>query len=154
MIEVRAQHPVGTNRDPDPVIGSFAESEWCELVQLARRYGFDPPSVETHFPRPYDRPVELDADASRDLYEAISAVHNDEAVPYATTGEESTETSGSGTVRLPGEEPEEAAIIREAPDEHPDLHVGKVQVKRLLSCAQIGAGHGGLQIRRVRDREE
>jgi hypothetical protein len=153
MIKIKPQHPVLTSGDSDPTIGFFADSEWWNLVELARRYGFDPPNVEVHFPRPYDHPVEVNADVSQDLYEAISAVYKDEAVPYAATWEESNETSSTGIAQFPGEEPEEASIVREAPHEHPELHVGKVQVKRLMHCAQIGSERGGLVIWRTRDED-
>jgi hypothetical protein len=99
MIEVRPLNPVQTVSDRDPLIASFADSEWWDLLKLARRYGFEPPDIQIHYPRPYDHPVELDAETSRGLWEAISAVYNDAAVPYATTWEESNTTTFFGRRR-------------------------------------------------------
>src|SRR5215210_9462021 len=118
MIEIRPINPVQTAQGHNTVIGVFADSEWWNLVELTRRYGFDLPDVEVHYPRPYNHPVELGVDVTQRLYEAISAVWNDEAVPYALTWEESNETSSFGVAELPGEEPEEANISREAAHEH------------------------------------
>ena len=153
MIEVRPLNPVQTVSDRDPLIASFADSEWWNLLKLARRYGFEPPDIQIHYPRPYDHPVELDAETSRGLWEAISAVYNDAAVPYATTWEESNTTTFFGRLEVEGVEPEEAYVSREVPNAHPKLHVGKLQVKQLMECVEIGAEHDGIEIRRVRDED-
>ena len=152
MIEVRALNPEQAVEDRDPLIGTFADSEWWDLLELTRRYGFDLPNVEIHYPRPYDHPVEIDAETSRSLWEMISAVDNDDVVPHSTSREERTDTtSQGGGVEFPCTEPEETYVSRESAHQHPELHVGKLQVKQLLSCAQIGAEHDGIEIRRVRD---
>jgi hypothetical protein len=153
MIEVRPLNSVRTAGDRDPIIATFADSEWWDLLELARRYGFEPPSIEIHYPRPYGHPVQIDAQTSQDLWESMSAVYNDDAVPYATTWEESTETSSYGRVEIPGAKPEDAHISREAAHEHPEFHVGKVQVERLVACAEIGAEQGGIEIMRLKDED-
>lgn len=153
MIEVRPLNPALTVGDRDPLIYIFADSEWWNLIELSRRYGFEPPDKQIHFPRPYDHPVEIDTETSQRLWEAISAVYNDDAVPYALTWEESNATSFHGRVEQPGIEPEEAYVMREVPHEHPELHIGKLQVKQLMGCAQIGAEQGGIEVRRVRDED-
>ncbi|MDP9458460.1 MAG: hypothetical protein CYG60_20100 [Actinobacteria bacterium] len=125
MIEVRPLNPVRTTINSDPLIGRFADSEWWNLIELARRHGFEPPNIQIHFPRPYDHPVELDTEASQGLWEAISAVYNDDVVPYASTWKESNATSSSGRAELPNRPPEEGQVMRESPHEHPELHVGR-----------------------------
>ncbi len=73
-------------------------------------------------------------------------------VPHSTSREEGTDSaSQGGGVEFPCADPEETSVSRESAHQHPELHVGKLQVKQLLSCAQIGAEHGGIEIRRVRD---
>ncbi len=152
MIDVRPLNPVEVVNNPATSIGSFEDSEWWDLIKLARDYGFEPDDIQMHFPLPYDQPVRIEGQAARGLYEAVSALSNDDVVPYAATWDESNETGGFGTVYLPGREPQEAYVLREAPHEHPEMHVGKVQLRRLLACAQIAAEHGGIEIRRVEDR--
>lgn len=153
MIEVRHLNPVQNVGQQDPLIASFADSEWWNLIQLARQYGFELPETQVQYPRPYDYPVEIDAETSRRLYEAISDVYKDDRVPYAVTWEESNTTSLSGTVDLPGMEPEEAHVSREAAHADPEFHVGKLQVKQLMDCAELGAERGGIEIRRARDED-
>ena len=156
MMEVRPLNPVATFGERDTLIGVFADSEWWNLLELARRYGFDPlnpTAVLVQYPRPFDHPVEIDADASRDLWRAVSAMWKDGAVPYATTWEASNETSSFGTVDLPGAAPEEAHISRETAHQYPEFHVGRAELKRLVDCAGIGARSDGLEIRRVRDED-
>jgi hypothetical protein len=151
MIEVRPLNAAQTVEGRDPLIGTFSDPEWWDLLELTRRYGFDLPHVEIQYPRHYEHPVEIDAETSRSLWEMISAVYNDDVVPYSTTWEERTEPTSEGGVEFPCEEPEETSTSRESAHEHPELHVGKLQVKQLLNCAQIGAEQGGIEIRRVRD---
>jgi hypothetical protein len=98
-----------------------------------------------------DHPVGLDVYASQDLWRAVSAVLEDDAVPYASTWEASNETSSFGAVDLPSEAPEEAHVYRETAHEYPEFHVGRVKLKRLIDCTEIGAQSGGIEIRRVRN---
>lgn len=156
VIEIRPLNPVTVAGRSEARIGVFADSEWWNLLELARRYGFDPPdptAVLVQYPRPFDHPVEIDAEASRDLWRAVSAVWKDEAVPYATTWEASNETSSFGTVDLPGVAPEGAHVGRETAHQYPEFHVGRAELKRLVDCAGIGARSGGIEIRRVRDED-
>jgi hypothetical protein len=113
MIEIRPLNPVHSVGDPDPLIGTFPDSVWQDLIELAQRYGFEPPDIEYYYPQRHGEPVEVDAEASQWLWEAISAVYHDGAVP---------------------------------PSLPPD--VGKLRVKELMECAQIGAERGGIEIRR------
>jgi hypothetical protein len=126
MIEVRPMNPVYVVGDPDPSIARFADSEWRNLIELARRHGFEPPDIQSYYPRAYGHPVEIGAEASQRLYEAISAAYTDEVVPYASTLEDSN--------------------TNEIPHIHPELHVGKLQVKQFMECVEIGAGQGGIEI--------
>ena len=121
MIEVRPMNPVRTTGDTDPLIGRFADSEWWNLIELARRYGFKPPDAQIHFPRPYDHPVEIDTEASQSLWEAISAVYREDVVPYASTWEGSNATASSGRAELPNRPPEEGQVCERAPTSTPSF---------------------------------
>jgi len=82
MIEIRPLNSVHTLGDQDAVIGRFADFEWRDLIELAQQYGFDPPDIQSYYPRPGDPPFEIDAESSQGLWESISAVHHaDDAVP-------------------------------------------------------------------------
>ena len=81
MIDIRPLNPAHTSGDRDTLIGRFADSEWQDLIELARRYGFEPPNDENYLPRRYDEPIEIDAETSHGLLEAMSAVFNDDAIP-------------------------------------------------------------------------
>jgi len=124
MIYVRPLNPVDIVGDRDPVIASFADSTWRDLIELAGQFGFRPPDVQSYYSPPYDRPVNLGAETSQELWEAISAVYKDvykdgHAIPHAVS----------------------------------ERHVRKLQVKHLMECAQIGAEHSGIEIRRGRDED-
>jgi hypothetical protein len=134
MIDIRPLNPVNTVGNPDPLIAKFNYSEWRNLIDLAHRYGFEPPNDQIYYPRTYNHPVEIDAETSQRLYEAISAVHNDDTAPYAI---------------IIAEERSTRVIAR--PDH--DRVVGKLLVKKLMACAQIGAEQGGIEIRRSRDED-
>jgi hypothetical protein len=73
MIDIRPLNPAHTSGDRDTLIGRFADSEWQDLIELARRYGFEPPNDENYLPSRYDEPIEIDAETSQGLLEAISA---------------------------------------------------------------------------------
>src|SRR5215217_3768375 len=81
MIEIRPLNSVHTLGDQDAVIGRFADFEWRDLIELAQQYGFDPPDIQSYYPRPGDPPFEIDAESSQGLWESISAVHHADAVP-------------------------------------------------------------------------
>lgn len=81
MIDIRPLNPVHVVGDPDTRIGRFTDSEWRSLIDLVKRHGFDPPDIEIYYPQAYDQPVEIDPEASQGLWEAISAVHKEDAVP-------------------------------------------------------------------------
>src|SRR5215218_7695432 len=98
MIEVRPLNPVRTVGDPDTVIACFSDSEWRNLIELVRRYGFKSPDKEIQSPRPYDYPVVIDPKVSQGLLEAISAVYSNE---------------------------EEGHIMPDVADTDPGLHVGQ-----------------------------
>lgn len=119
MIDIRPLNPVRRVGDPDTRIARFEESEWRDLIELVRRYGFEPLDLQTYYPQAYDRPVEIDPETSQGLWEAISDVYKDDAVP-------------------PGV---------------PSFAVGRVRVKQLMECAQIGADQGGIEIRRAREED-
>ena len=51
MIDIRPLNPAHTSGDRDTLIGRFADSEWQDLIELARRYGFEPPNNENYLPR-------------------------------------------------------------------------------------------------------
>jgi hypothetical protein len=116
MIEIRPLNPVHTVGDPDPLIGTFSDSVWLDLIELAQRFGFGPPGIENYDLPRHDEPVEVDAETSRWLWEAIRVGYHDDAVP---------------------------------PSLPPD--VGRLRVKELMECAQIGAVRGGIEIRRSRE---
>ena len=78
MIYVRPLNPVDIGGDGDPVIASFADSTWRDLIELAGQFGFSPPDVQSYYSPPYERPVNLGAETSQELWEAISAVYNDD----------------------------------------------------------------------------
>ena len=118
MIEIRPLNPVHSVGDPDPLIGTFPDSVWQDLIELAQRYGFEPPDIENYYAHRFGESVEVDAEASQWLGEAIRGVYHDDAVPSS----------------LP-----------------PD--VGRLRVKQLMECAQIGAVRGGIEIRRSREEE-
>ena len=81
MIEIRPLNPVHTVGDQDPLIGTFSDSVWLDLIELAQRFGFGPPDIENYDLPRQDEPVELDAEASRSLWEAIRGAYHDNAVP-------------------------------------------------------------------------
>ena len=116
MIHIRPLNPGHTSGDRDTLIGRFADPEWQDLIELARRYGFEPPNNENYLPSRYDEPIEIDAETSQGLLEAISAVFNDDAIP-------------------PG--------VPSA--------AGRLGVRQLMECAQLGAEQGGIEIRRSRE---
>ena len=89
MIEIRPLNPVKAIGDPDTIIASFNDSEWRNLIDLMRRYGFELPDEQIYDLGTYDHPIEIDVETSQRLYEAVSAVHNDETAPYADIVEES-----------------------------------------------------------------
>ena len=89
------------------MIGRFADFEWRDLIELAQQYGFEPPDIQSYYPRPGDPPFEIDAESSQGLWETISAVHHADAVPPS------------------------------APSA-----LGKLWVKQIMGCAQIGAEQG------------
>ena len=64
MIDVRPLNPVHRVGDPDTRIGRFEDSEWRNLIELAQRYGFEPPDDQIYHPPAYDQPIEIDAEAS------------------------------------------------------------------------------------------
>jgi alpha-glucuronidase len=113
MIEVRPLNPVQTVRERDPIIAHFSDSEWWKLIELVRQYGFEPSDIQIYYARSYAHPVEIGAETSQGLWEAISAVYRD--------------------------------------PEHTDVKL-RVKVEQLRGCAQIGAEHGGIEIRRTKAR--
>jgi hypothetical protein len=119
MIEIRPLNPVHSVGDPDPLIGTFPDSVWQDLIELAQRYGFESLDIENYYPpHRYGEPVEMDAETSQRLWEVIRVVYHDDVVP---------------------------------PSLPPD--VGRLRVKQLMECAQIGAVRGGIEIRRSREEE-
>ena len=86
MIDIRPLNPAYiSGEDLDHRIGVFSDFEWRELIELAQRYGFDPPDIENYYTPQYDDPVDVDAETSRKLWEAVSAVHHAEEVPPSVT---------------------------------------------------------------------
>jgi hypothetical protein len=116
MIEIRPLKPVHTVGDQDTLIAKFADFEWRDLIELAQQYGFKPPDTENYLPLLNDDALEIDAETSQGLWEAMSTVYYADAVP-------------------PG--------VPSA--------LGKLWVKQLMGCAQVGAEQGGIEIRRSRD---
>ena len=78
MIAVRSLYPVDIAGERDTVIARFADSAWWHLIELTRQYGFNPPHVQIYLSPPYDHPVQIDVETSQKLWEAISAVYNDD----------------------------------------------------------------------------
>ena len=56
------------------------------------------PGIQIHYPRSYDHSVEIEAETSQRLWEAISAVYNNDAVP----GLLYSLAAGQGRPRVPG----------------------------------------------------
>lgn len=119
MIDIRPLNPVREVGDGDTRIGRFTDSEWRGLIELVRRYGFEPPEGDqAYHPQAFDQPIEIEPETSQRLWEAVSAVYNDDAVPSGVS-----------------------------------YAFGRAGVTRLLGCAQIGAEHGGIEIRRAREED-
>jgi hypothetical protein len=68
VIDVIPLNPVHTVRDPDAKIASFEDSEWRNLTDQARQYGFFTPEIRAYYP---SGRFELDADTSKGLWQAI-----------------------------------------------------------------------------------
>lgn len=82
MIQVSPLDPVYIVDVSDRPIARFTDSEWRVLIELARRYGFEPPDIENYQPRrQYDNPIEIGTEGSQALWEAVSAMYNNNAVP-------------------------------------------------------------------------
>src|ERR671933_2159257 len=114
MINVRPLNPVYVAGDPDTSIAHFKDSEWWSLINLVRQYGFEPPDIQRYYPEVYEHPVQIDPEASRALWGAISVVYNEEV-------------------------------------SRPSRTIPPPYLEELMRCAQIGAEHGGIEIRRERE---
>jgi hypothetical protein len=81
LIEIRPLKPVHTVGDQDTLIAKFADFEWRDLIELAQQYGFKPPDTENYLPLLNDDAVEIDAETSQGLWEAMSTVYYADVVP-------------------------------------------------------------------------
>lgn len=84
--EVRAVRP--SEEGPAPEIWRFTDEEWRNLTALAHECGFDAgrQHEELVYPGVGDT-GELDARLAQQLYIGVSAVRNQDVLPFATTRE-------------------------------------------------------------------
>lgn len=118
----------------DPVACRFADDEWWNILSLAHECGFDPDEecASVLYPSDGDEAHELNDKAAASLYIGVSAILNQDTLPFATTWE-----SDDGRLHFRWSIPPGYARDREDsrnPDASPDFALNKTELRQLLEC--------------------
>ncbi|MGB3634649.1 MAG: hypothetical protein WA982_11460 [Rubrobacteraceae bacterium] len=118
----------------DPVACRFTDDEWWNLLSLAHECGFDP--SEEYAPLVYPESVgetnALDSKLSSGLYIGVSAVLNQDTLPFATTWE-----SDDGRLHFRwANAPDYVRDQKPGQTENsgPDFALDKKELRRLMEC--------------------
>ncbi|CAN5839362.1 hypothetical protein BH23ACT11_BH23ACT11_13060 [soil metagenome] len=138
--EIRSAEQSSESEPEAHLVCHFADNEWWNLLSLTHECGFDNNQefVSAVYPASEEKVRELDEKSARGLYFGVSAILNQDTLPFATTWDTDDDRLHFRWAREPVYAPDRKPHDNQNPGARSDFDLDKAELHRLLNVLSKG----------------